>query len=160
MKRKAWKSTACMGFKPLTSVILVQCSTNNIAQANMLIGSRSGQWYSGIFLLVCLSFLRRNIFLPYKKHPNLSDVSFFQWPQKGEGELVHMLVHSAAQYVQNSFCTLQNELTINYMQLKYYCDRDEGTEIWKTVHPEPLFWVLDVIIVHNGIFAHLRWLEN
>ena len=77
-----------------------------------------------------------------------------------KGELVHMLVHSAAQYVQNSFCTLQNELTINYMQWKYYCDRDEGTEIWKTVHPEPLFWVLDVIIVHNGIFAHLRWLEN
>ena len=71
-----------------------------------------------------------------------------------------MLVHSAAQYVQNSFCTLQNELTINYMQWKYYCDRDEGTEIWKTVYPEPLFWVLDVIIVHNGIIAHLRWLEN
>ena len=61
-EKKAWKSTACMGFKPLTSAILVQCSTNNIAQANMLIGSRSGQWYSGIFLLVCLSFLRRNLF--------------------------------------------------------------------------------------------------
>lgn len=46
-----------------------------------------------------------------------------------KGELVHMLVHSAAQYLQNSFCTLQNELTMNYMQWKYYCDRDEGTEI-------------------------------
>lgn len=43
-----------------------------------------------------------------------------------KGELVHMLVHSAAQKL---LCTLQNELTMNYMQWKYYCDRDEGTEI-------------------------------
>lgn len=69
----------------------------------------------------CIFYYVRNTHIcqmcPFSSDPNNKLV---------KGELVHMLVHSAAQKL---LCTLQNELTMNYMQWKYYCDRDKGTEI-------------------------------